>query len=107
MKILSGKLNLLAWLVCLMAALFAIDAVSVNHSSTDHNQTKVTEFDLEECVAFAQRQRRRESRSLRQGQSHPPAKRTNDQFLYWSQCRFFIPLTERDLHNGFGGFLRT
>ncbi len=107
MKILAGKLNFVSAVICLLAAVFALDVVSINHNLSDQGQTKVVEFDLEECTAFAERCRKRESRSLRQVTNLPLFKRTTGGFLYRSQCRFFCAPTERDQLNGFGGFLRT
>lgn len=107
MKILAGKLNFVSAVTCLLAAVFAVDVISINHTLTDQGQVKVVESDLEECTAFAERCRKRESRSQRHGPNPPLFKRAIDGFQYRSHCRFFLPPTERDQHNGFGGFLRT
>lgn len=107
MKFLAGKLNLVSALVCLLAAFFALDVVSIIHTPKDQAQTKVVESDLEESTAFAERHRKRESQSLGQSPNHPPQKRSTDWLFARSQCRFFRPPTERDQRNGFGGILRT
>ncbi len=107
MKRLPGKFRLISALACLMAAVFALDAVSINHVSADNQTKEVVEFDLEECTAFAQRQRKRESRFRLKGPIYLPSKILTSRFLYQVRLCFFRPSTERDQLNGIGGYLRT
>ena len=103
----SIKLKLLSGLICLVAAVFALDTVSFGHVLADQSQTEAVEIDLEEYVALDQRRGRQKSLRLRQ------------RFVRLFVCcggakqllrlqRLSAPIaTERSRLNGFGGFLRT
>lgn len=100
----SKKLKLLSGLICLIAAVFALDTVSFGHGLVDYSQTKVLEIDLEECIALDQRHRRRESRRFGHHFVQLPAQRRCVEPL--CQSLAFSEATERGQLNGFGGFLR-
>lgn len=100
----SKKLKLLSGLICLIAAVFALDTISFGHSLVDYSQTKVLEIDLEECIALDQRHRRRESRRSGRHFAQLPAQSRCVDLL--SQSIALPKVTERGQLNGFGGFLR-
>jgi len=101
------KPNLLSAVICLVAALFALVAISSNCHAADQHKTEIVEVDLEDCEAITERQKRRILRIFQPRPTRLPVKQLASGSNYLAQPDFFRPTTERRFHEGFGGYLRS
>jgi hypothetical protein len=100
----SKKMKLISGLICLIAAVFALDTVSFRHGVLDCSQAEVLEVDLEEYIALKQPRRQRASNRSTLYSVQPPVLLRRVETL----CPpiTFSRATERNRLNGFGGVLR-
>jgi len=107
MKRWTGKLNFFSATICLLAAFFAAVAVSNIHTTSEKSSSEVVKTDFEQCEAIAQRTNRRDSKFLLSSLAHRPEKLLSPGACYRSEFCFVDLRSERNRHNGFGGYLRT
>jgi len=107
MKRLTQKFRLFSATICLLAALFAAAAVSNIHRTSELSSSEVVEIDFEKSEAIAQRLKKRDSKFILPALAHRPQKLLISGVRYRAELRFFRSLSERNRHNGFGGYLRT